>query len=264
MNMKTLKLALLSAMIGAVAFAQSVVPVAPCKTNPAEVPVATSVPLQQQFDAAYVLSLPTPVQALFPFVYIGNPGVCTLVGTESFAAYVAQYQSFVAQGYGNYLPSVGIGGDPYSVFLTLSALGETWIPNAGQIPLGLPGQYSLPGVTPQIGYSLGAYPTSQPTGWITVPAMSLLTSANANVSALLAAWFPPYAPPTAPTPTAFVSCVGIAEGAGYYAANLTAPGCNILINGQVYTADPRGAFTFIQSANPFSPGGVSSYFTAVN
>jgi hypothetical protein len=95
--------------------------------------------------------------------------------------------------------------------------------------------------------------------------MSLLTIPGANVTALLAAWFPPYQPPAGPVaPAAFVSCVGLAAGAGYYGASMTVAGCNLLVSGQTYTLDPRGSFVFHQSPNPFSPNGISSWFESVS
>jgi hypothetical protein len=215
--------------------------------------------VQQAFNAAYVASLPTPVQALFTFESIGNPGVLTLVGIMPFPQYLAQFQSLIARGYGAFLLSVGIGGDPYSVFSTLAAIGETWVPNATQIPLGLSGQYSLPGVTPEPGYSLGAYPTTLPAGWITVPPMAQLLAPGANVSALLAAWYPPFNPPTpaAPAPPAPTDPVGaqMTGTSDYY----NAPGAieTTYPNGSEYT-DSRGTFIHNVVATPF---GTVSYWS---
>lgn len=217
--------------------------------------------VQQAFNVAYVASLPTPVQALFTFEYIGNPGVLTLVSNMPFPQYLAQFQSLIARGYGAFLLSVGIGGDPYSVFSTLSAIGETWVPNATQIPLGLPGQYSGPGqslIYP--GYSLGPYPTTKPAGWITVPPMAQLLAPGANVSALLGAWYPPFnlpAPPPPPAPPAPTDPVGaqMTGTSDYY----DAPGANETTypNGAEYT-DSRGTFIHSLVATPF---GTVSYWT---
>jgi hypothetical protein len=179
-----------------------------------------------------------------------------------FPQYLAQFQSLIARGYGAFLLSVGIGGDPYSVFSTLSATGETWAPNATQIPLGAQGQYSLPGITPYPGYSLGPYPTTKPAGWITVPPMTQLLAPGANVSALLAAWYPPFnppAPPPPPAPPAPTDPVG-AQMTGtpdYY----DAPGANETPypNGAEYT-DSRGTFIHNVVATPF---GTVSYWALI-
>jgi len=163
-------------------------------SNPYHFPVAATVPVQQAFDAAYVASLPVPVQALFHFELIGNPAVCTFVTTATADQQAQLFETLVQQGYG---PSMVFAiavdqWDPYVTFSMLSANGETWVANSVGVAAGSPKGYALPGATPLPG-QLGPYPTTPPVGTIVVPPVAQLSAANANVTLLLASWFPPFA-----------------------------------------------------------------------
>lgn len=195
---------------------------------------------QQLFNAAYWASLPTPVQAL------NNTSL-------SSAQKIALFDSLIAQGFGAYLLVVLDlwGYDPYTWFADMSAMGFTWQAPATAIQLGQTGQYAIPGTIPQPG-SLGTYPVVPPAGApsVVIPPMAQLVATGANVTALLAQWFPPYNAPK-PAPSAPTDPVGlaIAPGSIYY---LNAPGVDQSNwpNGSEYS-DSRGSFVHIVVATPF-------------
>jgi len=123
--------------------------------------------------------------------------------------------------------------------LSRQQYGYTWVPSALMAPVSMAPGVTIPGAT--------EYNPSEP------PKGAILVSTNpAN--------YPPFIKTTVPTPTSDpTSLVGASEGAGYYQAFPQA--IAILVNGQEYTADPRGTFTFHTSQSPFAPGGVTAWFT---
>jgi hypothetical protein len=124
------------------------------------------------------------------------------------------------------------GFDPCWVMLEHSEQGYTWYPSLLQPPIL---------VAPNLTFNGQSYNPNAP------PAGSIKVSLSLSD-------YPPFAP--APPATATVatpaSCVGFALGAGYYAAPYyaTVQACQ-LANGAIYTADPRGYFTFHLTATPF-------------
>jgi hypothetical protein len=145
-------------------------------------------------------------------------------------------------------PIVCDGWDPFTTMQARQKYGMTWVPSMLQQPLGAPGGYALPGVTPEPGQS--AYPTIPPPGSIKVS----LDSVD----------YPPFAPVTPTPPSPITSPVGLNEYAGYFAATSLARemfDTGQLLDGQVYKGDPRGEFTFHADPSPFAPEGETLFFT---
>jgi hypothetical protein len=261
---KSIKTVLVLLALSAISFAQAATasassPCAPVTSYIGATPpaVANPQPVAQAFDVAYVLSLPTAVQPLIGvFQFVSSPAglVCTLLGNGwTQARQIATFDALVEQGYGSRLiGSVAtMGWDPYSVVSMYSSMGANQINNSIQIGLGQCGQYALPGAPPLPLCNLGAYPTSPQPGWITIPPVASLFAKGANIPALLAQWYPPFAAPIAVTPAAVVDPVGTQEWPGsqlYYNAPGSAP--NSYPNGTNYS-DSRGTFIHISMATPF-------------
>jgi len=121
------------------------------------------------------------------------------------------------------------GVDPFAFMTYYMALGYRWIPNANQPPLQV-----APGI---VGSGWPEYnPAAAPPG-------SIILSLNLND-------YPPYTQPViVPAPPKPTSLVGAYLGGGFYAAE---PGAaTALTNGETYSGDPRGTFTFHSTATPF-------------
>lgn len=160
-------------------------------------PASTAQPVvnvQEAFNVAYVKSLPPAVQKLFTLEEVG--GVLMLVNSLSQAERTALFKQLVADGYGDEMLALieNIGWDPYTVFSEWSQDGISWYPPAVlngvvQPALGEPQQYALPNAYHEGMGLLGPYPTTKPTGWITIPPMAQLTAPGADVVAILKGWF---------------------------------------------------------------------------
>ena len=189
-------------------------------------PAPTPTVTQAAFDAAYWLHQPPAVQALQKITDEG--------------ARTTQAMTLATQGYSIDVPIMCWGWDPFLVTTMRVNYGYTWVPSALMSPILLAPGLIMPGVAP---YN----PAAPPPGAIMV---SLALSS-----------YPPFTPPPAPPPppTAPTSLVGINEGGGFFQAYQAA--LVSLKNGEVYTADPRGSFTFHVSNNPFAPNGVTIWFT---
>jgi hypothetical protein len=195
---------------------------------------------QSTFDALYLASLPPAVAALFK------------LPAASAARIAAAYQLAKSGTLIDYTVQVN-GWDAFDIMTDRIALGETWVPSMLQSNLGQPDGIAEPGEPLQPGQT--AYDPSKP------PAGSIKVSVNP-------ADYPPFVPPTpVPTPTPITSAVGINEGAGYY--SVTTLGTEMFVSGQLtdgqtYTADPRGTFTFHASPDPFgvNEGDFATWFKA--
>jgi hypothetical protein len=115
------------------------------------------------------------------------------------ATQVALYEKLLNEGFAGFMITsiMAEQWDPYTLFLIQSKGGVTWMPPADEPGLGEPGQFSLPSGNPQQEGSLGAFPTTKPDGWISLPPIyqggkNVLFQLGANVAELLAAWFPPF------------------------------------------------------------------------
>jgi hypothetical protein len=177
---------------------------------------------QQIFNAAYWAHQPPAVQALR--------------GMDE-AAREAAAMKLATQGYQIDVPIMVWGWDPYQTMLMRQQFGYTWVPSALMPPVEMAPGLQQAGRVP---YD----PTNPPFG-------AIIVSINP-------ADYPPHDPPPPPPvpPTAPTSLVGMSEGAGYYSAYPAA--LAQLKDGDAYTSDPRGAFTFHVSALPM---GVVFYFT---
>jgi hypothetical protein len=233
--MKTALLFLLALLLpGGSAFSQSVA----AAPSSSAAPVAAT---ESNFDPIYWAHQPPVVAALAQLpVDVGSP---TSSGRTSVAIQLA------TTGY----PIDGLidinGWDPFLTMQMRQQYGWTWIPALLQTPVTIAPGLGVPGA---ITYN----PNSPPAGSIKV---------SLNIGDLgVTSWgdYPPFNPPvpvvTAPAalPT---SCVGIALGAGYYAA---VPACGaILKNGEQYAQDPRGAMVYHTGSTPF---GSSAWFTSAS
>jgi hypothetical protein len=160
--------------------------------------------IQQQFNVASVKAFP-PIfgqvdsgpknpSALFELEMVG--GVLSLVNNLSAADRLQRANKLLIEGYGAIMlyQLCWLGYDHYQVYKEWSDDGITWYPpryidGVLQPALGEPGQYALPGAYSAGLGILGPYPTTKPTGWITVPPMAQLLVPGADVGALLKAWF---------------------------------------------------------------------------
>lgn len=193
--------------------------------------MATNASTLSIFDAAYWASQPPQVAALNTLpVDCQNP---TPTGRTNTAMALAT-QGFTIDG-----QIMLWGWDPYLVMSMRQMYGYPWVPSVLMPPITLAPGITQPGSTP---YN----PANPPKG-------AIMVSTNpANYPPFVTT--PPVTPASEPT-----SLVGASEGAGYYQAYPQA--VSILVNGQTYTADPRGTFTFHTSPSPFAPGGVTAWFT---
>lgn len=167
----------------------------------------TQAQIQQAFNVASVRSFPGdfvqddtwPVPqksttALFELENVG--GTVTLVNNLQQADRVARANRLLAEGYQSLMlyDLCWLGYDHYQTFMQWELANIPWYParyiNGKLQPNpGEPGQYALPGAFEEDAGLLGPYPTSKPDGWITVPPVSQLSVAGADVAALLKAWF---------------------------------------------------------------------------
>ena len=180
------------------------------------------------FDAAYWAHQPPAVQAL---KNIADP-----------SARQAAALQLATQGYTIDVPIMIWLWEPSLVMQMRQADGYTWLPSALMPPIQV-----APGIVQQ-GFI--TYDPANP------PAGAIIVSTNI-------ADYPPFTPPAPiPAPAAApTSLVGAEEGLGsnYYQAFPAA--IAQLTDGEVYTADPRGQFTFHKSENPFAPNGTVAWFT---
>lgn len=195
--------------------------------------MATTPVTQPTFDNAYWASFPPAVAALRSMP-VDNAAATANGRTET-------AMTLATQGYLIDVPIMVWGWDAFLVMTMRQQFGYTWVPSALMAPVEMAPGITTPGAAP--------YNPNPP-----YPAGAIVVSTSL-------ASYPPFNPPAPPTPppVAPTSLVGIAEGAGYYQAFPQALAA--LINGQVYTADPRGAFTFHTANNPFAPNQVSCWFT---
>ena len=130
---------------------------------------------QTQFDQAYRAAQPPEVRALMDMP-ADSP--------DAIAVRVTRGAALAAKGYTIDAPIMIYGWDPYWCMTERANIGLTWVPSALQAGLGMPGQYSEPGLnTPG---TLGPYPATPPSGSIKV---------STNV-----ADYPPFDPPAPPAP----------------------------------------------------------------
>jgi len=121
-------------------------------------------------------------------------------------ARVSRGASLAAKGYTIDAPIMIYGWDPFLCMTERADMGLTWVPSALQPGLGMPGQYSEPGLnTPG---TLGPYPATAPPGSI-------------KVSTNLADYAPfdPPAPP-APVPAGNADPVGALSLANLYLCSI--------------------------------------------
>jgi hypothetical protein len=197
---------------------------------------ASTAVTEQTFDTAYWAHQPPAVAALAK-LSIDYPN--TVAGGRTSTAIALATQGYTIDN------AIDVWGwDPYQVMSLRQQYGYTWVPSLFQPPVQIAPGLSEAGLTP---YN----PNAPPAGSITV---SLALSA-----------YPPFNPPAPVVPVssaAPASCVGSALGAGFYAAPYfsSVQAC-ALTNGLIYTADPRGYFTFHVVANPF---GNSTWFSSAS
>jgi hypothetical protein len=199
------------------------------KTNKTMTPTTTTTTTltpttQQAFDNAYWASQP--------------PQVTALNSISDFTQRSTEALTLAQQGFTIDVPIMVWDWDPYLVMLQRENYGFTWVPSMLQSNVSIAPGVTQPGTVP---YN----PNNPPAGSIKV--------------SLSLADYPPFATPApTPVPTPATSLVGINTGAGFYAAVL--PAAASLTNGQIYTGDPRGTFTFHVASTPFG----SSYWFTLN
>jgi hypothetical protein len=182
-----------------------------------------------QFDVIYWASKPPAVQALqsMPLDFT-DPAPSGRTDTA---------MSLATNGYQIDVPIMSWGWDPLLVMTQREQYGYTWVPSALMPPVQMAPGITEPG---EIPYD----PAHPPTGAI------LVSTDPADYS--------PYAAPPSPPP-ASTSLVGVNEGNGYYSAYPAA--LQQLTQGEQYSGDPRGTFTFHFAPSLFSPGNVTAWFT---
>jgi len=130
---------------------------------------------QQTFNAAYLASQPPEIAALLALPDDSEQNIAARAGRAAILA---------RRGFLIDAPIMAFGWDPFLCMEQRLAAGLIWVPSALQPGLGMPGQYSEPGLdTPG---TLGPYPTIPPPGSIKV---------SINL-----ADYPPFNPPPAPIP----------------------------------------------------------------
>jgi hypothetical protein len=173
-------------------------------TSPAPLTVSQILAIQQQFNVASVKSYPPSFaqidsgpknpSALFELETVG--GMLTLVNNLAPADRLQRANKLLIEGYEAIMlyQLCWLGYDHYQVYKEWADDGITWYPpryieGVLQPALGEPHQYALPNAYSAGLGLLGPYPTSKPSGWITVPPMAKLLVPGADVAALLKAWF---------------------------------------------------------------------------
>jgi len=149
--------------------------------------------IRNQVNMAYVAGLPPQCQGVFQWNVLPQ-GERQLVSNRTLSQWLDLMNLLESFGYTKYMLGevAWFMWEPYLVLVTYSNQGVTQIPNATQPQLGQAGQFALPNAF-EPGVNIAAYPTTPQPGWITVPPMSQLNDPNANVSELIAQWFPPWA-----------------------------------------------------------------------
>lgn len=130
---------------------------------------------QTQFVQAYIAAQPPELRALMAMPADSDTAI---------QARVTRGASLAGKGYTIDAPIMIYSWDPFWCMTERADMGLTWVPSALQPGLGMPGQYSEPGLnTPG---TLGPYPATAPPGSIKV---------STNL-----ADYPPFDPPAPPTP----------------------------------------------------------------
>lgn len=182
---------------------------------------------QQAFDAAYWAHQAPAVQAL--------RSITDDAQREATAMQLAE------QGYTIDMDIMVYGWSPYLVMREREADGYPWVPSAL-----MPAVQLAPGLT-QAGKT--------PYDPLNPPHGAIIVSTNI-------ADYPPYATPAPPPHPPEISLVGSQVGTQNYYQALPAATLQ-LKDGDSYTADPRGAFTFhiVKVMTPFGPEVVAAWFT---
>jgi hypothetical protein len=179
---------------------------------------------QTQFDQAYLAAQPPEIRALMAMPTDSDAAI---------QARVTRGAALATKGYGIDAPIMIYGWDAFNAMTERANMGLTWVPSALQPGLGMPGQYSEPGLnTPG---TLGPYPATPPPGSI-------------KVSTTLAD-YPPFDPPAPPTPAPATNSDPVGPqsvGKFYYCtpAGLSYP------DGATYT-EARGTFLKHVTITPF-------------
>ena len=179
---------------------------------------------QSQFNQAYRAAQPPEVRGLMDMPSDSS---------ESISARVARGAGLASKGYTIDAPIMVYGWDPYLAMTERQNLGLTWVPSALQPGLGMPGQYSEPGLnTPG---TLGPYPSTAPPGSIKV---------STNL-----ADYPPFDPPAppAPVPPPDTDPVGPQSVGNLYLSTIAG---NSYPDGATYT-EARGTFLKHVTITPF-------------
>ncbi|HLG97126.1 MAG TPA: hypothetical protein VKX49_12510 [Bryobacteraceae bacterium] len=190
-----------------------------------------SLSAEQQFDQAYRAAQPPEVRALMDMP-ADSP--------DAISARIARGAALAAKGYTIDAPIMIYAWDPYLCMTERLNAGMVWVPSALQPGLGMPGQFSSPGLdTPG---TLGPYPATPPPGSIKV---------SVNL-----ADYPPFDVPAPPPPPTAQSPVGPQSLGTLYLSNALG---NTYPDGSMFT-EARGTFLKHVSITPF---GRSNYWEKI-